>query len=184
MTNMASLELITTNCEDKELENFLEIQVIAVPTPGTPPLLLHSGDEAYETILKVLETNKLLVDRATEIDVEATRIVGALRGLANLFNLDENKCNETNLYLNTIANFVKKAENNIDLAFKIKRIKLLKFDSDKHIDAETDLATAAVELERLKEDLDESLKQMKKLEIARKVVQDCINIGHDILALQ
>ena len=182
MTNMASFR------QEREFHSNLDVQdeehyfQIAVPDPGNPPLMIYSGNEAYSHILEVIQTNKYLSERANEIDVEATKILEALRSLANLLNLKRNRNEETTENLARIEQFVKIAENNVDLAFKVKRVRLLKFDTDSHLDAETDLATAEIEIGFLKEDIDEYLKKSSKLEATRKVIQDCISIGFDVLA--
>ena len=177
MTNMASFEQKGTIESDQEDQHCFQL---SIPKPGHPPLMIYSGNEAYSHILELVKTNKFLVDRAIEVDVKATEIVGALRSLANLLNLRQNKSEETKKHLATIERFVKTAENNIDLAFKVKRVRLLKFDTDSHLDAETDLATAEQELHMLKEDLDEYIGELNKLKTTRKVIQDCINAGFDV----
>ena len=183
MTNMASFsqERENSDFDAQDEQHYFQINV---PTPGNPPLMVFSGNEAYSHILEVVRTNKFLSERANEIDVKATEIVEALRSLANLLNLKRNKTDETNQNLAKIEYFVKVAENNIDLAFKVKRVRLLKFDTENHLEAETDLATAEREIEFLKEDIADYLKKSSELEATRKVIQDCIDIGFDVLAIR
>ena len=74
-TSQAKLE----GLEPKEL---FETFDIVIPTPGNPPILTHSGDEAQATVLEIVRINKYLVDRANEISTRASNFVGTLRGLA------------------------------------------------------------------------------------------------------
>ena len=169
--------------EGLEPEDYFEIFAVAIPTPGNPPILNHSGQEAYETVLEVIKTNKYLIDRANEISQRATSFVGTLRGLANVLNLEQNKCEETDLHLANIERLVRIAENDVDLGYHIARVRLMKFDHEQHLQAETDLATAEIELDLLREDFNEAINEMNKLETTRKVIEDCIKAGHDILAV-
>ena len=174
-TSQAMLE----GLEPKEL---FETFAIAIPTPGNPPILTHSGDEADATVLEIIKANKYLVDRANVLSSKATNFVSALRGLANLLNLKRNQCELTDLHLANVERLVRIAENDIDLGYHISRVRLLKFDTEQHLKAETDLAAAEAELVTLKEEVHEAVIEMNKLQATRKVIQNCIDAGHDILA--
>ena len=182
MTIMASLTFQACLLEDLEPKELFETFCIAVPSQGSPPILNHSGQEAHSTILKIIQTNKYLSDRALEVHNKATNFVAALRGLASLINLSENKCEETDLHLENIERMVKIAENDSELGFRISRIRLLKFDTEQHLKAEADLAAAEIELQTVKEDLEEAVNRMNKFKSLRKAINECIDLGHSILA--
>ena len=180
--NMASerSQVLLENLEPRE---YFKTFAIAVPIPGSPPIITNSGDEANETVLEIIKINKYLADRANEVQLEAGKFIRTLRGLAHVLQLKENKCEETNLHLENIARLVEIAERDADIGYKISRIELLKFDTEQHIRAEEKLAVAELELQSVKEELEEAVKQMVKLTKLKKAINDCIRIGHDNLAV-
>ena len=179
---MASRTFQACVLEDLEPKELFETFCITVPNPGSPPILNHSGNEAQEAILEIVRTNKYISDKALDIQVKAGNIVNALRGLANLLNLEANKCEETDLHLANIERMVRLAETDIDIGYKISRIRLLKFETQQHLEAEEALAVAEIELETIKEDLEQAIKQMKRVQVMKKAINDCIDMGHVILA--
>ena len=185
MTFMASLETshARPQLEGLEPREYFKTFAIAVPTPGHPPILLHSGEEAYSTVLEIIATNKYLSERAAEISSKSATLIGTLRGLATVLNLEVNKSEETGLHLANIERMLEIVEKDADIGYQISRIKLLKFERMQHLKAEEDLALAERELHMVQEDLDEAIKQMVKFEKLRKVLNDCIRAGHDSLAV-
>ena len=185
MTFMASLgnSQALPQLEGLEPREYFKTFSIAVPTPGHPPILNHSGEEAYNTVLEIIATNKYLTERAAQVSSNSQSLIGTLRGLATVLNLEANETEETKLHLANIERMVKIAEKDADIGYQISRIKLLKFERSQHSKAEADLASAETELLLVKEDLKEAIKQMVKFEKLRKVISDCIRAGHTNLAV-
>ena len=185
MTFMASLEdtLARPQLEGLEPRELFETFAIAIPNPGHPPILNHSGEEAYATVLEIIATNKYLSEKAANVSSKSASLIGTLRGLATVLNLEANKTEETGLHLANIERMVEIAERDADIGYQISRIKLLKFERNQHIKAEQDLASAETELLLVEEDLDKAIKEMVKFEKLRKVVRDCIRAGHVNLAV-
>ena len=169
--------------ENLEPREYFQTFAIAVPVPGSPPIISNSGDEAYETVLEIVQKNNYLAERADEVQSKANKFVKTLRGLAQVLSTKENRCEETDLHLENISRLVEIAERDADIGYKVARIELLKFDADQHRRAEDKLAAAELELSIVREDLKEAIERMVKLTKLKKAVNDCINIGHDILAL-
>ena len=181
--NMAYHEHFQVVLEDLEPKEHFKTFAIAVPIPGSPPILTNSGNEAYETVLEIVRTNNYLSERATEIQLKANKFVKTLRGLAHVLSLEEHKCEETNLHISNIARLIEIAERDADIGYKVSRIQLLKFDTEQHILVESKLAAAYCDLINLEHEFKESVGQMKRLTKLKKAIDECIKIGHNILAL-
>ena len=164
--------------EDLEPRDYFETFAIAIPIAGSAPIITHSGDEAYDTVLELIKTNKNLTDRASDISKRSAEIIGTLRGLAHVLQRKENWCHETHIHIHNIARLVAIAEKDADIGYKVSRIQLLKFDKNQHIRAENQLAAAKLELDAIRDDLEESIEDMTRLEKLRKAINDCINAGH------
>ena len=164
--------------EDLEPRDYFQTFAIAIPVAGSAPIITHSGDEAYETVLRTIATNKQLNDQARDISKRSTEVIGTLRGLAHVLQREENWCEETHIHIHNIARLVAIAEKDADVGYKVSRIQLLKFDREQHLTAEHQLAAAKLELDWVRDDLKESIEDMTRLEKLRKAINDCINAGH------
>ena len=164
--------------EELEPRDYFETFAIAIPVAGSAPIITHSGDEAYNTVLEIISTNKYLNDQAIDISKRSTEVIGTLRGLAHVLQRKENRCEETHIHIHNIARLVAIAERDADIGYKISRIQLLKFDKEQHLRAESQLAAVKLELDWIRDDLKESIEDMTRLEKLRKAINDCINAGH------
>ena len=45
--------------EDLEPREYFETFAIAVPIPGSPPIITNSGDEANETVLEIIKITNI-----------------------------------------------------------------------------------------------------------------------------
>ena len=167
--------------EELEPRDYFETFAIAIPIPGSAPIITHSGDEDYEHVLATITANKYVNDQAINISKRSAEIIAALRGLAHILQREENKCEDTNIHIYNIARLVEIAERDADIGYKVSRIQLLKFDFEQHLRAETQLAVAEQELAWIKEDLKESIDDMNKLDKLKKAINDCIRAGHEKL---
>ena len=164
--------------EELEPRDYFETFAIAIPVAGSAPIITHSGDEAYDTVLKTISTNKNLNDQAIDISKRSTEVIGTLRGLAHILQRKENRCEDTHIHIHNISRLVAIAEKDADIGYRISRIQVLKFDRDQHLRAKSQLAAAKLELDWIRDDLKESIEDMNRLEKLRKAINDCINAGH------
>ena len=167
--------------EELEPRDYFETFAIAIPIPGSAPIITHSGDEDYEHVLATITANKYVNDQAINISKRSAEIIAALRGLAHILQREENRCEDTNIHIYNIARLVEIAERDADIGYKVSRIQLLKFDFEQHLRAETQLAVAERELAWIKEDLKESIDDMNKLDKLKRAINDCIRAGHEKL---
>ena len=96
--------------EELEPRDYFETFAIAIPVAGSAPIITHSGDEAYNTVLEIISTNKYLSDQAIDISKRSAEVIGTLRGLAHVLQRKENRCEETQIHIHNIARLVAIAE--------------------------------------------------------------------------
>ena len=75
------------------------------------------------------------------------------------------------------------AERDADIGYKASRVQLQTFDSDQQLEAEEQLAFAQQELETIEKTLKNSIERFKESDKLEKAIKDCIQAGHDNLAL-
>ena len=180
---MAYHEHSQVNLEDPEPKEQLETFTIAVPIPGSAQAIKLPDDAEYDTVLETIAENKRLSDKATDVLKRSTGILAALRGIAHILRRKENRCEESNLHIHNIPRLVALAERDADIGYKISRIQLRTFDTSQHLEAEEHLAFAQKELDFIEGSLKESVEEIAKSEKLKEAIKDCIQAGHENLAL-
>ena len=154
-----------------------------VPIPGAAEAVKIQDDTDHNTVLEAIAENKRLSDKATDVLKRSTGILATLRGITYILQKNEYRCEESNLYIHNIPRLVALAERDADIGYKASRIQLQTFGKNQHLEAEEHLAFAQQELDSIEESLKKSVEKFTESDILGKAIKDCIQAGHENLAL-
>ena len=180
---MAYHEHLQVNLEDPEPKEQSVTFTIAVPIPGAAEAIKIPDDTDQNTVLEAIAENKRLSDKATDVLKRSTGILATLRGIAYILQKKEYRCEKSNLYIHNIPRLVARAERDADIGYKASRIQLQTVGKNQHLEAEEHLAFAQQELDSIEESLKKSVEKFTESDILGKAIKDCIQAGHENLAL-
>ena len=180
---MAYHDQFQVNLENPEPKNQSTTFTIAVPIPGAAEAIEIPDDADHNAVLQAIAEHKRLSDKATDVLKRSTVVLATLRGITYILQKDEYRCVKSNLYIQNIPRLVALAERDADIGYKASRIQLRTFDKNQQLEAEEQLAFAQQELESIEKTLKNSVERFKESDKLEKAIKDCIQAGHDNLAL-
>ena len=180
---MAYHDQLQVNLEDPEPKNQSITLAIAVPVPGAAEAINIPDNTDHNTVLEAIAVNKRLSDKATDVLKRSTEALATLRGIAYILQKNEYRCERSNLNIHNIPRLVALAERDADIGYKASRIQLQTFDKNQQLEAEEHLAFAQQELESIEKTLKNSVERFKESDKLGKAIKDCIQAGHENLAL-
>ena len=180
---MAYHDQLQVNLGEPEPQNKATTFTIAVPIPGAAEAIEIPDDADHNAVLQAIAKHKRLSDKATDVLKRSTFVLATLRGIAYILQEDEYRGVRSNLYILNIPRLVALAERDADIGYKASRIQLQTFDKNQQLEAEEHLAFAQQELESIEKTLKNLVERFKGSDKLKKAIKDCIQAGHDNLAL-
>ena len=180
---MAYHDQLQVNLGESEPKNQSTTFNIAVPIPGAAEAIKIPDNADHNDVLQAIAEHKRLSDKATDVLKRSTVILATLRGITYILQEDEYKGVKSNLYILNIPRLVALAERDADIGYKASRVQLQTFDSNQQLEAKEQLAFAQQELETIEKTLKNSIERFKESDKLEKAIKDCIQAGHDNLAL-